>query len=128
MDSSGRGMGACGQPLAPTLSNLSPLPPQCMWSSTQILLLILHSAALAIALFCFGYGLRHLCCTCWVGQWKGAGLLAPVIMGGLGTLEGRAPSPESHRGRGREGCTRLGSLAVVTPDTPEKVTLHCSAA
>ncbi|XP_070800715.1 LOW QUALITY PROTEIN: transmembrane protein 176B-like [Pituophis catenifer annectens] len=40
-----------------------------MWSSTHILLLILHSAALAIALFCFGYGLRHLCCSCW-GGWQ----------------------------------------------------------
>ncbi|XP_032093936.1 uncharacterized protein LOC116522931 [Thamnophis elegans] len=40
-----------------------------MWSSSQILLLILHSAALAIALFCFGYGLLRLCRSCW-GGWK----------------------------------------------------------
>ncbi|XP_015682965.1 transmembrane protein 176A-like [Protobothrops mucrosquamatus] len=40
-----------------------------MWSSTQILLLIVHVAALATALFCFRYGLRRLCCSCW-GGWR----------------------------------------------------------
>ncbi|KAK9395874.1 putative transmembrane protein [Crotalus adamanteus] len=40
-----------------------------MWSSTQILLLIVHVVALATALFCFGYGLRRLCCSCW-GGWQ----------------------------------------------------------
>ncbi|XP_070623256.1 transmembrane protein 176A-like [Erythrolamprus reginae] len=40
-----------------------------MWSSTHILLLILHSAALALTLFCFGDGLRRLCCSCW-GGWQ----------------------------------------------------------
>ncbi|XP_015682963.1 transmembrane protein 176A-like [Protobothrops mucrosquamatus] len=40
-----------------------------MWSSTLILLLIVHIAALATALFCLGYGLRRLSCSCW-GGWR----------------------------------------------------------
>ncbi|XP_025033251.1 transmembrane protein 176B-like isoform X2 [Python bivittatus] len=39
----------------------------CMLNGVRILLLVLSIAALCIALFCFGYGLHRLCCSCWEG-------------------------------------------------------------
>lgn len=39
----------------------------CVFNSARILLLIVSIAALSTALFCFGYGLRLLCCFCWEG-------------------------------------------------------------
>lgn len=112
------GPGGCWVRLPPLLLIQAPLFPQRMWGSTQILLLIVHVVALATALFCFGYGLRRLCCSCWVRGGKGAELPAPLGTAGSGTLEGRDLP---------RGCACLESLAVVAPGTPERVALPHSA-